>query len=63
MIFSQPYVRIRNLVEAEVVERQAASRYLKALVQMGVLEEFIVGREKLFLNTGLMRVLTTDHQE
>ena len=57
-IFSQPYCRIDNLVTAGIAKRQTASRYLKLLTDLGVLEERRVGREKLFLNTKLMDLLS-----
>ncbi len=60
VIFEQPYCRIANLVEANVAGRQAASRYLKALVGAGVLEERTLGKEKLFVHPKLMTLLTRD---
>ena len=57
-VFEQPYCRIQNLVEAGIAQRQAAARYLRALVEIGLLTEQKVGREKLFLNTGLLELLT-----
>jgi Fic family protein len=57
-IFSQPYCRIDNLVKAGVAKRQTASRYLKLLTDLGVLEERTVGREKLFLNTKSINLST-----
>jgi Fic family protein len=60
VIFEQPYCRIANLVEAKVAGRQAASRYLKALVDIGVLREQAVGKEKLFVHPKLMTLLTRD---
>lgn len=59
-IFTQPYCRIGNLVDADIGGRQAASRYLKALIELGVLHQAKVGREKLFVNTRLMALLTKD---
>jgi Fic family protein len=59
-IFEQPYCRIANLVQAGVAERQAASRYLKALEKIGVLRETKSGREKLFLNPRLLALLTRE---
>ncbi|QWA10830.1 Fic family protein [Sodalis ligni] len=56
-IFAQPYCRIDNLVERGVAKRQTASTYLKQLVTIGVLEEMTVGREKLYINTRLLREL------
>jgi Fic family protein len=60
LIFEQPYCRISNLVGAKIAGRQAASRYLKALVTIGVLRERAFGREKLFVNPKLMSLLTRD---
>lgn len=60
VIFEQPYCRISNLVEKDIAQRQAASRYLKELVEIGVLREMAVGKEKLFLHPKLMRLLEDD---
>ena len=60
VIFEQPYCRIANLVQAGIAGRQAASRYLKALVEAGVLREQAVGKEKLFVHPKLMSLLTQD---
>ncbi len=57
-VFSQPYCRIDNLVQAGVAKRQTASRYLKLLADVGVLEERKTGREKIFLNSKLMDLLS-----
>jgi Fic family protein len=63
LIFEQPYCRIANVVEAKIAERQTASRYLKQLVSVGVLQERAVGREKLFVHPNLLRLLTSDSNE
>jgi len=60
LIFDLPYCRIQNLVERDIGGRQAASRYLKQLVKIGVLEERTVGRDKLFIHPKLMHLLTRD---
>jgi Fic family protein len=60
LIFDLPYCRIQNLVARNIGGRQAASRYLKQLVQIGVLQEVALGREKLFLNAKLLALLTRD---
>jgi len=60
IVFEQPYCRIANLVEAGLAARQAASRYLKALVSIGVLREQTSGRERLFVHPKLMTLLTHD---
>ena len=60
LIFVQPYCRIKNVVEAGIAHRQTAAVYLKQLVGAGVLDEVKVGREKLFINPRLMRLLTAE---
>jgi Fic family protein len=60
VIFEQPYCRISNVVEADIAGRQAASRYLKALVSINMLREQTFGREKLFVNIKLLDLLTHD---
>ena len=44
VIFEQPYCRIGNLEAAGIAKRQTASKYLKALAAIGVLEENAAGR-------------------
>jgi Fic family protein len=60
LIFVQPYCRIKNVVEAGIAHRQTAAVYLKQLAGAGVLDEVKVGREKLFINPRLMRLLTAE---
>ncbi|AYN27973.1 MULTISPECIES: protein adenylyltransferase Fic [Buttiauxella] len=57
VLFAQPYCRIENLVDGGIAKRQTASVYLKQLVDIGVLEEVTAGRERLYLNTRLLREL------
>jgi Fic family protein len=56
-IFTQPYCRIANLVEAKIAARHTASAYLKELVSLGILEEEKVGRDKIFLHRKYIDVL------
>jgi Fic family protein len=60
LIFELPYCRIQNVVDAKLAERQAASRYLKQLCEIEVLQEMPVGREKLFIHPKLMKLLTRE---
>jgi len=60
VIFEQPYCRINNVVEKQIAQRQAASRYLKELVSIEVLKEVQVGKEKLFIHPKLMQLLIRD---
>ncbi len=62
-IFIQPYCRIKGLVEASIAQRQTVSVYLKQLVDVGVLRETKVGREKLFVHPKLLILLTGDENE
>jgi Fic family protein len=59
-IFTQPYVRIGNLVEDGIAKRETASAYLQQLVALGVLEEEKVGRDKIFLHRKYLDVLFND---
>jgi Fic family protein len=63
VVFEQPYCRIVNLTEAGIAERQAASRYLKALTSIGVLREQSIGKEKIFVNPRLMKLLLRESNE
>jgi len=60
LIFERPYCRIQDVIEAKLAERQTASRYLKQLVEIGVLEEKTVGREKLFMHPKFLTLLTRE---
>ena len=62
IIFTQPYCRIANLVEADIAKRQTASVYLKQLTEIGVLKEMKVGRDKLFIHPKLIGVITRSNQ-
>lgn len=63
LIFAQPYCRISNVIDASLGERHAASRYLKKMVEIGVLQETAMGKDKLFIHPKLMRLLTGDSND
>lgn len=63
LIFKLPYCRINDLITANIAQRQTASQYLKQLVQLGVLENKEVGKEKLFIHPKLMQLLTRDSNQ
>ena len=63
VIFEQPYCRIGDLAGKGIAKRQAASRYLKELVQIGVLREITMGKEKIFLHPKLMQLITRDDNQ
>ena len=60
VIFTQPYCRIGNLVEAGIAKRETASKYLKQLCEIGVLKEVKAGKEKFFIHPKFVQVLTED---
>jgi Fic family protein len=63
LTFVQPYCRIQNLVESGLGHRETASKYLKDLVQLGVLQEVQSGREKLFIHPKFVQLLKSEtHQ-
>jgi Fic family protein len=58
VIFVNPYCRIDDLVTAGIANRQTASVYLKALAQLGLLQEMKAGRENLYINPALLALLS-----
>ena len=60
VIFVQPYCRTNDLVRLGLGTRKTAAKYLGELVSIGVLQERKVGREKLYLNTRFLELLTGD---
>ncbi|MCW2920214.1 MAG: addiction module protein [Thermoleophilia bacterium] len=57
LLFTYPYARIGNLVDAGIAKRQTASTYLQQLAGIGVLAQRAVGRERIYLNTKLLALL------
>lgn len=57
LLFEQPYSKIEFVVKKLGVERKAASRYLKELEDIQILEAQKIGRETLYLNKGLIELL------
>jgi len=62
VLFNQPYCRIQNVVDAGIAKRETAARYLRGLVEIGVLHEQRMGKEKLFMHPAYLRLLSNkDH--
>lgn len=57
LLFEHPYSKIEFVVARLNVERKAASRYLKTLEEIGVVQSQKVGRETLYINRELIEVL------
>ncbi|MCW9718797.1 protein adenylyltransferase Fic [Avibacterium sp. 21-599] len=60
LLFEQPYIRITHIEDKAIAKRQTASKYLKELCEIGVLQEYVRGREKLFIHNKLMELLRGD---
>jgi len=58
MLFRQPYTKGQYLVDAGVAARKTAAEYLKELEKIGVLKRQKIGKENLFLNVKLHKLLT-----
>jgi Fic family protein len=57
LLFTQPYVRIVNLIQTGIAKRDTASKYLKKLSEIGFLTELKRGRDKLFINHAFLDLL------
>jgi len=57
VLYEHPYCKNEFVERVTGVERKAASRYLHELERIGVLTKRKVGRENLFINTQLMKLL------
>ncbi|MBC8379787.1 MAG: Fic family protein [Planctomycetes bacterium] len=60
VVFTQPYCRIKNLVDTNIAKRQTASVYLKKLVEIGILDEIKSGRDHLFVHPKFLKLLSRD---
>ena len=60
VIFTQPYSRISDVVGAKLANRATASKYLKELVDKGVLQERKEGRENIYINLRFLDLLTSE---
>lgn len=57
VLFSQPYCKIKHLMDAGIAKRATASVYLHRLEKLGILTSFKSGREKVFVNKRLFEIL------
>ena len=58
VIYNQPYCKIAILEEKKLASRNTASKYLRKLEELGILKSEIVGRETLYKNLPLYRILS-----
>ena len=58
LLFHQPYCKISMLVDSRIASRNTASKYLSELEELGILTSEQFGKETLYLNVGLFKLLT-----
>jgi Fic family protein len=56
-VFAQPYTKIEHLVQRDIAERRTASKYLKQLEDLGVLQSIRVWKQQIYINHRLMELL------
>ncbi|MEX0722151.1 MAG: Fic/DOC family N-terminal domain-containing protein [Balneolaceae bacterium] len=59
LLFEQPYCKVKFLVDRGLAKRQTAAGYLKELEEVGILKSKQAGRENLFLNVRLYKLLSS----
>ncbi|MDY5128484.1 Fic family protein [Actinotignum urinale] len=57
VMFTQPYLRIEDVVNANLAQRQTASRWLSDIAERGFLTKQRVGRNVIFVNDRLLTML------
>jgi Fic family protein len=58
IIFENPYSKIDFLVNKLNINRKTASKYLKELEETGFLSHIQIGKELVYINSDLMKILT-----
>ncbi|MEE8553853.1 MAG: Fic/DOC family N-terminal domain-containing protein [Desulfobacterales bacterium] len=58
LLFNQPYAKGQFLVDAGIAKRKTAASYLKELEKIGMLKQYKMGKENLFLNVKLYELLS-----
>ena len=56
-LFIQPYCRINQVAQTCNITEETASVHLKKLVEVGLLEEKLYGRNKIFINKEYFNLL------
>ena len=59
LLFDRPYCKVQFLVDSGIAKRQTAAKYLKTLVDEGFLKDIKIGREKIYVNSKFMELLST----
>ncbi|MFT4601060.1 MAG: Fic family protein, partial [Arenicella sp.] len=57
ILYKLPYTKRQNLINAKLGTAKTVGNYLIALEEQGILRSIKVGKEKLYLNHSLMKIL------
>jgi Fic family protein len=57
-IFTQPFTRVKHLVDGQLYAENTARKYLDQLTDMGILEKREIGKGYYYLNLELYRILS-----
>ncbi len=58
LIFVQPYSKVSSIVDVGLARRQTAARYLKELEKIGILKSEKIGKERIYFNQALIKLLS-----
>lgn len=58
LLFHQPYIKGKMVVDAGIAKRQTAADYLKELEKVGILKSNKVGKEMVYINAMLYELLS-----
>ncbi len=57
LLFEQPYTKIDFVTKRKIAARETASKYLTELTKLGILKVYKLGKENLYLNVKLFKIL------
>ncbi len=58
LLFEQPYIKVKHIVDANIAQRKTAAEYLRELEKIGVLSPKKIGKENVFINNVLYELLS-----
>ena len=58
LLFKQPYTKVQILVDEGIAKRQAAADYLRECEKIGILKIHKLGKERLYLNLKMYKLLS-----
>ena len=58
LIYEQPYCKTEFIIERKIAARKAAERYFKELERLNIIKPEKIGKEILYINTELFRILS-----